>query len=61
MNKIGCLVILTVIIIGILCVLCSCCDGCIPRAPQLQPMPNDCTGIYVIDDIIEIPVEKTTK
>ena len=61
MNKTGCLVILLLVVLGILCVLCSCCDGCIQRVPQLQPMPNECTGIYVIDDVFEIPVERTGK
>lgn len=39
--------------------LSSCCDICQQGAPDLRPMP-DC-GVYVVEDIIEIPVERTGK
>ena len=62
MNKTGILVVLIFMaIVGVMCALTSCCTSvCEQGAPALRPMP-DCTGIYVIEDIIEIPVEKTTK
>lgn len=62
MNKTGILVVLIFIaIIGIMCALTSCCtSACEQSVPELRPMP-DCTGIYVIEDIIEIPVERTGK
>ena len=61
MEKTGCLIVLGFLIIGIVATLTSCCaNDCGQGAPELRPMP-DCTGIYVIEDIIEIPIEKTTK
>ena len=59
MDKIGCLIVLIFIaIIGIMCALTSCCTiVCEQGAPALHPMP-DSAGIYVIEDIIEIPVER---
>ena len=62
MNKTGCLIVLGfIVVVGIMCALTSCCaNTCGQGAPELRPMP-DCTGIYVIEDIIEIPVEKITK
>lgn len=61
MNKTGILVVLIFIaIIGIMCSLTSCCSSvCEQGAPALHPMP-DC-GIYVIEDIIEIPVTPSVK
>ena len=61
MNKTGILVVLIFMaIVGIMCALTSCCTSvCEQGAPALRPMP-DC-GVYVIEDIIEIPVEHTTK
>ena len=61
MNKTGILVVLIfVAIIGIMCALTSCCaNTCGQGAPALRPMPE--CGVYVIEDIIEIPVEHTTK
>ena len=61
MNKTGILVVLIfVAIIGIMCALTSCCTSvCEQGAPALRPMP-DC-GVYVIKDIIEIPVTPSGK
>ena len=61
MNKIGILVVLIFIaIMGIMCALTSCCTSiCGQAAPELRPMP-DC-GVYVIEDIIEIPVTPSGK
>ena len=61
MNKAGCLIVLIFIaIIGIMCALTSCCTSiCDQGAPPLRPMP-DC-GVYVIEDIIEIPVTPSGK
>ena len=61
MNKTGILVVLIFIsIIGIMCALTSCCTSiCEQGAPALRPMP-DC-GVYVIEDIIEIPVTPSGK
>ena len=61
MNKAGCLIVLGFLIIGIVATLTGCCaNDCGQGAPKLRPMP-DSTGIYVIEDIIEIPVERTGK
>ena len=61
MNKAGCLIVILFFLLGLIASLTSCCaNTCGQGAPELKPMP-DCTGIYVIEDIIEIPVEKTTK
>ena len=61
MNKTGILVVLSfIVIIAIMSSLTSCCMSvCEKSAPELHPMPDD--GIYVIEDIIEIPVERTGK
>ena len=61
MNKTGILVVLIFIaIVGIMCALTSCCTSiCGQSAPALRPMPE--CGVYVIEDIIEIPVEQTSK
>lgn len=61
MNKTGILVVLIFIsIIGIMCALTSCCTSvCEQGAPALRPMP-DC-GVYVVEDIIEIPVTPSGK
>ena len=61
MNKTGILVVLIFIaIIGIRCALTSCCTSvCEQGAPALHPMP-DC-GVYVIEDIIVIPVTPSGK
>lgn len=61
MNKTGILVVLIFMaIVGIMCALTSCCTSiCGQSAPALRPM-SEC-GVYVIEDIIEIPVEHTTK
>lgn len=61
MNKTGILVVLFFIaIIGIMCALTSCCTSvCEQGVPALHPMP-DC-GVYVIEDIIEIPVTPSGK
>lgn len=61
MNKSGCLIVLIFIaIVGIMCALTSCCTSiCDQGAPPLRPMP-DC-GVYVIEDIIEIPVTPSGK
>ena len=63
MNKAGCLIVLIFIaIIGIMCALTSCCTSiCDQGAPPLRPMPDSRCGVYVIEDIIEIPVERTGK
>ena len=61
MNKAGCLIVILFFLLGLIASLTSCCaNTCGQGAPELSPMP-DCTGIYVIEDIIEIPVEKNTK
>lgn len=39
--------------------LSSCCGICEQDAPALRPMPE--CGVYVVEDIIEIPVERTGK
>ena len=61
MNKAGILVVLIFIaIIGIMCALTSCCTSiCDQGAPALRPMPE--CGVYVIEDIIEIPVTPSGK
>lgn len=61
MNKTGCLIVLGFMaVVGIMCALTSCCaNTCGQGAPELRPMPE--CGVYVIEDIIEIPVEHTTK
>ena len=61
MNKTGILVVLIfVAIIGIMCALTSCCTSvCEQGAPALRPMPP--CGVYVIEDIIEIPVTPSGK
>ena len=61
MNKTGILVVLIFIaIIGIMCALTSCCTSvCEQGAPALRPMPE--CGVYVIEDIIEIPVTPSGK
>lgn len=61
MNKTGILVVLIFMaIVGIMCALTSCCTSvCEQGAPALRPMPE--CGVYVIEDIIEIPVEHITK
>ena len=56
----GCGILLFLIIIATFGLLTSCCTTvCEQGAPALRPMPE--CGVYVIEDIIEIPVEKTTK
>lgn len=62
MNKTGCLIVLGFMaVVGIMCALTSCCaNTCGQGAPELRDMP-DSAGIYVIEDIIEIPVERTGK
>jgi hypothetical protein len=61
MNKAGCLVVLGFIaIVGIMCALTSCCTSvCEQGAPELRDMPE--CGVYVIEDIIEIPVTPSGK
>lgn len=69
MDKTGILVVLIFIaIIGIICSLTSCCTSvCEQYVPSLRPMPDSRSqdmlpcGVYVIEDIIEIPVERTGK
>lgn len=69
MNKTGILVVLIfVAIIGIMCALTSCCTSvCEQGAPALRPMPDSRSqdmlpcGVYVIEDIIEIPVTSSGK
>ena len=61
MNKAGCLIVILFFLLGLIASLTGCCANiCGQGAPKLRPMP-DCTGIYVIEDIIEIPVERTGK
>lgn len=61
MNKTGILVVLIFIaIIGIMCALTSCCTSvCEQSVPELRDMPE--CGVYVIEDIIEIPVTPSGK
>ena len=61
MNKTGILVVLIFIaIVGIMCALTSCCTSiCEQGAPELRDMPE--CGVYVIEDIIEIPVTPSGK
>ena len=69
MNKTGILVVLIFMaIVGIMCALTSCCTSiCEQGAPELRDMPDSRSqdmlpcGVYVIEDIIEIPVERTGK
>ena len=68
MNKTSCLIALGFIIIGIVASLTGCCaNTCGQSAPELRPMPDSRSqdmlpcGVYVIEDIIEIPVERTGK
>ena len=61
MNKAGCLIVILFFLLGLIASLTGCCaNTCGQGAPKLRPMP-DSTGIYVIEDIIEIPVERTGK
>lgn len=64
----GCGILLFLIIIATFGLLTSCCTNvCKQGAPELRPMPDSRSqdmlpyGVYVIEDIIEIPVEHTTK
>lgn len=61
MNKTGILVVLIIMaILGIMCTLTSCCTSiCEQGVPPLRPMPE--CGVYVIEDIIEIPVQHGCK
>ena len=61
MNKAGCLVVLGFIaVVGIMCALTSCCTSvCEQGVPELRDMPE--CGVYVIEDIIEIPVTPSGK
>ena len=68
MNKTGCLIVLGFIIIGIVATLTSCCaNTCGQGAPKLRTMPDSRSqdmlpcGVYVIEDIIEIPVTPSGK
>lgn len=69
MDKTGILVVLIFIaIIGIICSLTSCCTSvCEQGVPTLRPMPDSRSqdmlpcGVYVIEDIIEIPVTTSGK
>ena len=69
MDKTGILVVLIFMaIIGIMCALTSCCTSiCGQSAPALRPMPDSRSqdmlpcGVYVIEDIIEIPVTPSGK
>ena len=61
MNKAGCLIVILFFLLGLIASLTGCCaNTCGQGAPELRPMP-DCTGIYVIEDIIEIPVTPSGK
>jgi len=56
MNKTG----IFIAIVGIMWALASCCTSvCEQGAPPLRPMPEG--GVYVIEDIIEIPVTQSGK
>lgn len=61
MDKTGCLIVLGfIIVVGVMCALTSCCaNTCGQGAPDLREMPEH--GIYAIEDVIEIPVERTRK
>ena len=60
MNKAGCLIVILFFLLGLIASLTSCCaNTCGQGVPELRDMPE--SGVYVIEDIIEIPVEKTTK
>jgi hypothetical protein len=61
MNRTGCLILLSFIAtVIIMCALCSCCTNvCEQDVPQMMPIPE--CGIYVIEDLIENPVENTGK
>ena len=68
MNKVGCLIVLGFIIIGIVASLTSCCaDICEQGVPELRDMPDSRSQdmlpceVYVIEDIIEIPVTPSGK
>lgn len=60
MNKAGCLIVILFFLLGLIASLTGCCaNTCGQGAPKLRPMP-DC-GVYVIEDIIEIPVTPSGK
>ena len=61
MNKTGVLVTIAfIVIVAVTRALTSCCTSiCKQGAPDLREMPEH--GIYVIEDVIEIPVERTGK
>lgn len=68
MNKAGCLIVLGFIIIGIVATLTSCCPNtCGQDAPELRHLPDSRSqdmlhcGVYIIEDIIEIPVTPSGK
>ena len=69
MNKAGCLIVLGFIaVVCIMCALTSCCaNDCGQGAPELRDMPDSRSqdmlpcGVYVIEDIIEIPVTPSGK
>ena len=51
------MVLISMTTLGVLTSCCtSICDG---KAPELRPMPE--CGVYVIEDIIEIPVTPSGK
>ena len=65
MNKTG---LIFITIVGIVYALTSCCTSvCEQGAPALHPMPDSRSqdmlpcGVYVIEDIIEIPVTPSGK
>ena len=65
MNKAGCLIVLGFLIIGIVATLTGCCaNDCGQGAPELRPLPDSRSqdmlpcGVYIIEDIIVIPVER---
>jgi hypothetical protein len=60
MNKAGCLIVILFFLLGLIASLTGCCaNTCGQGAPALRPMPE--CGVYVIEDIIEIPVTPSGK
>ena len=60
MNKAGCLIVILFFLLGLIASLTGCCaNTCGQGAPKLRPMPE--CSVYVIEDIIEIPVTPSGK
>ena len=65
MNKAGCLIVILFFLLGLIASLTGCCANiCGQGAPELRPLPDSRSqdmlpcGVYYVEDIIEIPVER---